>query len=80
LLETLGFVLKAGTCHYTGEIVFREKKWLENRLFSPLLVIFCVNNAKCPGVFLHLVTVVASFITDFKTFNMCISKKDKHYS
>jgi hypothetical protein len=30
-----------------------------------LLVIFCLLNAKCPGIFLSLATVAASVITDF---------------
>jgi hypothetical protein len=79
LLETLGFVLKVGTCHYTMEFFFRKKQWFENGLFSPFLVLFCLHNAKCPGIFLHLATVVASVITDFKILNMCTSIKDKHY-
>jgi hypothetical protein len=78
-LETLGFVLKVGTCHYTGEIFFPEKQGFENGLFSPFLVIFCLDNDKCPGIFLRIATVVASVITDLKILNMCTSKKDKHY-
>jgi hypothetical protein len=79
LLETLGFVLKVGTCHYTGEIFFPENQWFENGLFSPFLVISCLHTAKCPGIFRRLATVVASVIMDFKILNMCTSKKDKHY-
>jgi hypothetical protein len=80
LLETLGFMLKVGTCHYTGEIFFPEKQGFENNgLFSPFLVIFCLHNAKCPCIFLPPATVAASVITDFEILNMCTSKKDKHY-
>jgi hypothetical protein len=78
LLETLGFVLKVGTYHHTGNF-FPEKQGFENGLFSPFLVIFCFHDTKCSGVFLRLATVTASVITDFKIFNMCTSKKDKHY-
>jgi hypothetical protein len=77
-LETLGFMLKVGTYHYTGEI-FPEKQGLENGLFSPFLVIFCLHNAKCPSIFLPLATVAASVITDFEILNMCTSMKDKNY-
>ena len=79
LLETLGFMLKVCTCHYTGEIFFPEKQGFENGLFSPFLVIFCLHNAKCPCIFLPLATVAASVITNFQISNMCTSKKDKHY-
>jgi hypothetical protein len=33
LLETLGFVLKVGTCHYTGEIFFRKNNGLKMGCF-----------------------------------------------
>jgi hypothetical protein len=77
LLAILGFVFKVGTCHYTGD--FFSGKWFENELFSPFLVIFCVHNAKCSGIFLRLATVVASVITDFKILKICTFKKYKHY-
>jgi hypothetical protein len=60
------------------ENFFPEKQGFENRLFSPFFVIFCVHNAKCPGIFLRLATMAASVITDFKICNMCTCKKDKH--
>jgi hypothetical protein len=78
LLETLGFVLKVGTRHYTGGIFPPEKQGFENGIFSPFLVIFCVHNTKCSGIFLRLATVAASATTDFKIFNMCTFRKDKH--
>jgi hypothetical protein len=34
LLETLEFVLKVGTCHYTGDFS-PEKQGFKNGLFSP---------------------------------------------
>ena len=44
----------------------------------PFLVIFCLHNAKWPGIFLHLATVAASVVTDFKILDMYTFKKDKH--
>jgi hypothetical protein len=72
LLETLGFVLKVGACHYTGEIFLLEKQGFENGLFLPFLVIFCFHDTKCPLVFLRVATVAASVITDYKILNMRI--------
>jgi hypothetical protein len=48
LLETLGFMLKVGTCHYTGEFFFPEKQGFENGLFSPFLVIFLSSQYQVP--------------------------------
>jgi hypothetical protein len=84
LLETLGFVLKAGTC-VTGGKIFRKNEGLKIGFvfpsFSGWFFCFCffdVHNTKCLAVFLRLATEAASVITDFKTCNMCTSK-DKHY-
>jgi hypothetical protein len=71
LIETLGFMLKVGTCHYTGKIFSPKNKGLKIGLFSPFLVIFCLHNAKCPCIFLPLATVLASVITDFEILNKC---------
>jgi hypothetical protein len=79
LSETLGVVLKVGTCQYTGEMFPPEKQGFENGLFSSFIVMFCVHNTKCPGIFLRLATVAASVITDFKIFHMCTYRKDKHF-
>jgi hypothetical protein len=75
LLKTLGFVLKVGTCHYTGDFFFRNKKGIEMCCFPP----FCFHDTKCPGVFLRLATMAESVSTDFKIINVCTSMKDKHY-
>jgi hypothetical protein len=72
-------MLKVGTCNYTGDIFFSEKQGLENGLFSPSLVIFCLHNAKCPCIFLPPATVAASVITDFEILDMYTFKKDKNY-
>jgi hypothetical protein len=48
-------------------------KWVVFPIFSDF--VFCFNDTKCPGVFLHLATVAASVITDFEIFYMCTSKK-----
>jgi hypothetical protein len=78
-LETLGFMLKVGTCHYTEEFFPRKNKGFENGLFSPFLAIFCLHNAKSPCIFLPLATVLASVIRDFEILNKCTFWKDKHY-
>jgi hypothetical protein len=51
LLETLGFMLKVGTCHYTGEIFSPEKQGFENGLFPPFLVIFVFTMPSAPVYF-----------------------------
>jgi hypothetical protein len=76
LLETLGLVLKVGTCHYTW-----IKKELSAWKWAVFLILsdFCFHNTKCPSVFVRLETMAGSVVTDFKHFNMCMSKKDGHY-
>jgi hypothetical protein len=71
LLETLGFMLKVGTCHYTVEIFSRKNKGLKMGCFPNFLAIFCLHNTKCHCIFLPLATVLASVITDFEILNKC---------
>jgi hypothetical protein len=59
-------------CPFILVIFPPEKQRFEIGAFSSFYVDFFFHNTKRPGVFVRLVTVAASVITDFKIVDMCI--------
>jgi hypothetical protein len=73
-LETLGFVLKVGTYHYTGDFFFWKRRVWKWVVF-PIVSNFLIWRYQVP----RCTYLTSSAITDFEIFDKSTSKKDKPF-